>query len=650
MADDRIEVEIVLDDGSIQKGFAKIRSEGKQTETSLAKNFSKGLRAGVSGVRSLTGAVFNLKNAFVGAVAVFGGAQFIRSITEAAAVQQDAVNQLNTSLATAGTFSAEASEGFQKLASELQAQSRFGDEVILQQAALARNYARSNEEAQDLIKVSIDLAEATGISLDSAVRNLGKTFSGLTGELGEAVPQVRGLTAEQLKAGEALRVLADRFGGAALGSIRTFSGATEQLSNTFGDFLEQLGATITQSPETIGVIKTFSQIFNDLTNNLKTGDSNFASFFQNVIANTITFAESFLSAFRRVGNFIDETRANLLQFELSITKLSLKAQEFKQDKGFIGAFLFGVTGAAEVQASTKKTIDEAKKNIQSLENQLISLARSNSAFNETFDDINEKIKQITVTTFANIEDIKRNGIGAALANSVSGAAEAVDPELKRLRDKVNEMQSEIAMSLKGNVFDVMSTNKEMFRDTTQLTIEQLKKLKDALGEFKESTVQSAIVFSNAIKNAFGRAVASGIQNAVTALREGKNALSAFANGFLSVIGDLAIQLGTMIIVASKALESLFTLNPAGGVLFGAALIAIGALLKGVAEGGGAAGSVPPAQDSVVADVLEDDISGGIEDRARVNVTIEGNVFDGDETGLRIADILKEQGFSNAVVS
>lgn len=221
--------------------------------------FASESRRRINGIGDSFRTLNTLAAGFVSFLAVRQVVRGLDAITQAASVQEDAINQLNTSLRLAGTFSLAASESIQQFAAEIERTTRFGDELVIQQVALARNFARTNEEAIELTRTAIDLSEATGISLDSAVRNLGKTFSGLVGELGELVPQVRGLTTEQLQAGEAVRVLSERFGGAAQERVRTFSGATQQLSNTFGSLQEALGKTITQNPNVIRSVRALSE-------------------------------------------------------------------------------------------------------------------------------------------------------------------------------------------------------------------------------------------------------------------------------------------------------------------------------------------------------------------------------------------------------
>jgi TP901 family phage tail tape measure protein len=157
--------------------------------------------------------------------------------------------------------------------------------------------------------------------------------------------------------------------------------------------------------------------------------------------------------------------------------------------------------------------------------------------------------------------------------------------------------------------------------------------------------------NEAVRRGFARALSSGVQAFVTALVKGENALEAFGKAFIGVIGDLAIQLGTMIVASSLGLMSLFSGDPAGGIAFGLGLIAIGSLLKALSGGGFEGAGVGPGNDSVTAPILGDDLTDSLQNQGpKVQVTIEGNIFDSDSTGLRIAEILREQGLNNAVIS
>ena len=171
------------------------------------------------------------------AVAFFGGRALIAGLKESAElykIQEQAVKKLDTAM---GKNSRE----LQSYASQLQRVTKFGDEATLQQMAFLGSIGMSEQQIKDIIPVAMDLATATGMTLESAVRNTAKTFSGLAGELGELVPQLRDLTAEEMKAGKAVEVMADLFGGQAQEDAKSYTGQIEQLKNATGDVKESIG-------------------------------------------------------------------------------------------------------------------------------------------------------------------------------------------------------------------------------------------------------------------------------------------------------------------------------------------------------------------------------------------------------------------------
>ena len=115
-----------------------------------------------------------------------------------------------------------------------------------------------------IIPVALDLSAATGISLESAVRNTAKTFSGLAGELGELVPQLRDLTQEEMKAGDAVKVLADLFEGQASEQAKTMAGALQQAQNSAGDLAEAIGNKL--SPFVKVLAEDFTKATTAMTN------------------------------------------------------------------------------------------------------------------------------------------------------------------------------------------------------------------------------------------------------------------------------------------------------------------------------------------------------------------------------------------------
>lgn len=126
-------------------------------------------------------------------------------------------------------------------ASEIQSRSLFGDEEIINQQAIVAAMGLTEQQITDLTEAAVQLSAATGMSLDSAFKNLAKTYSGLAGELGESIPALRELTKEQLANGEAIKLINGQYQGFAEQAASTGAGSLVQLKNKFGDLTEQIG-------------------------------------------------------------------------------------------------------------------------------------------------------------------------------------------------------------------------------------------------------------------------------------------------------------------------------------------------------------------------------------------------------------------------
>jgi len=249
MATEKVILEIAAQTADAQKKLSRFGTEATKTMRGVEKSLSgvKILAAGVAGFFAGRALISNLKE-----------------ITQAASIQEDAVNALNTSLKTSGEFSNAASIEMQKYAGEMQKTSIYGDELILNQLALAKAFGATNNQAKEVVTAATELAAATGKSLDEATRQVSKTLGGFAGELGEVNPKIKALTAEQLKAGDAAKILIDQYSGSALSKISTYSGAQTQLSNTIGDLKEELGFLITQNPIVINGIKSLTKFFSGM--------------------------------------------------------------------------------------------------------------------------------------------------------------------------------------------------------------------------------------------------------------------------------------------------------------------------------------------------------------------------------------------------
>jgi hypothetical protein len=171
-------------------------------------------------------------------------------LVEIHGVQQRAEDQLEKALG-------KTSKALLNQASALQKSSRFGDEAIIQQQAFLASLNFTEKEIKQMIPAALDLAEATGMDLGSAVKNMAKTFSGMQGELGELIPQMKDLTQEELKAGGAVGLINDLFGGQAEVAAQATAGI-DQMKMTMGDLAEIAGSKLAPILNTVGL--AFSNI------------------------------------------------------------------------------------------------------------------------------------------------------------------------------------------------------------------------------------------------------------------------------------------------------------------------------------------------------------------------------------------------------
>lgn len=528
-------------------------------------------------LRGLTQAVTALGAAFA---AAFAGAQVVRgiqAITEAASVQEDAINALNTSLKLAGTFSEEASQDFQNFASALQEVTTIGDETTLQLAALARNFTQTNQQTQELTAAALDLSAATGISLESAVINLGKTLGGLTGELGETVPALKELTAEQLRAGEGIAFVQERFEGAAESLRNTFSGAVEAASNSFGDFLEELGFAITQNPAVIEALNQLSQAFSEISSFVSDNRDEIAVFVREGISGLIralaVLAEAVVDNFDTINRTIQTFgQLALLTFQSvkqGLSGIALVFVELARSFEFyreVLAFAVGDTDGAvqsirenrealaALSEEIKSDIEGTAKDSVAAFNNLIdtinapNLTPENNALLKTLQLISEQLTDIADKAedidVSNITGPGASGGGAGPAEFAAGAGigglftELVDEFATKIVaatdffvDSVTEVGNNLAEAALGigtSLKNIIVSGAEGFADKAE--DEQVKIAKQSAQAF---VAESAGLLTDAFLPGAGQFV-----TALLELAKDPESFQAFIQGFTKALPEV----------------------------------------------------------------------------------------------------------------
>lgn len=100
---------------------------------------------------------------------------------------------------------------------------------------------RTEEEIKKIIKTAAGLDAAGVMNYEEAVRALNMTFGGMTRTLGMQFDELKSLSEEELKAGKAVDILAERTKEYAETAASTGAGAVKQFQNAFGELKEEIG-------------------------------------------------------------------------------------------------------------------------------------------------------------------------------------------------------------------------------------------------------------------------------------------------------------------------------------------------------------------------------------------------------------------------
>lgn len=258
MPDGSVEIKTELGTEGVEKGVKKINKEiqtiGKEAEKTTKKtagNFKKLDTAMQEASSTASGFANKISNAAsagsvyvaaaVGAIAATKKiGEVMRECTDAFHVQEDAENALAIAARNNPYLDGQAVAGLKAFASELQSVSEIGDEVSLKLMAQLAATGRTESQIRDIMKAAADYAAGTGTDIQSAVQTLNATFSGQAGALGRQIEGIKNLTDEQLKNGDAVKLISKHYNGLA----SELANVKEQAENAKGDFKEMIGALI----------------------------------------------------------------------------------------------------------------------------------------------------------------------------------------------------------------------------------------------------------------------------------------------------------------------------------------------------------------------------------------------------------------------
>ena len=266
----------------------KYKISGKSDTTAIAKT--------QLAMKKLGSEVVNL-NKIVGGFAIAKVMQVVSKVTSGATenflAQNKALQQYNATVAKFG----KSLSNLNKIQNEVSRNNFFDGDSINNATKMAVAMGLTEKQIEDVLKASTDLAASGVMPLDQAVKALSFSYSGNVEELKRLNPELTKLTKEQLKQGEAVRIIGQEYKGMADAMANTFEGRDTQWKNSFSDLQAEVG-------EIIQKVKYFGQgvwldPINRLSNWLNDNSSKIASFI-------VTLPENFKIAAVAIKDIVKE--------------------------------------------------------------------------------------------------------------------------------------------------------------------------------------------------------------------------------------------------------------------------------------------------------------------------------------------------------
>lgn len=669
MADQKIELEIVLDDGSIKKAFGTIRKEAEATQKETSGIFS-GLSGGAASLvvlnqgielfRKFSYAVKETTSAIVGLsleaekVRVVN-AQFVALTQQAGIATESFDASIRKSIASLIDDEEALSIANQAMIRLGQSAQRLPEIFELARKAAAAGFGDIVSNAEIFIR-TIQSGSTRELRRLGITADLTKAQSEFAKSIGLTAVQ---LTEEQkafVNSNVILEAASKRFQNVD-SSLRSTSDALARFKTASGDAFERFA---------VAFDKAFGPSYRIALDNLSAG----------LAENEAAYRANLVEA-KNLSSEIKKTEDNL-------KSLTEQAKTAATESEFI---YYG----DQISRATK-LLDELikrQKDYQQLNNEQAQRIISFPQFQlemEMRKKNEEQARQAQEAEFQRQNQLStfRNQLTQQEVSSRQQSLQYIfDDNQKRVDQEALYQAQVVQIAEQGAqqrlAIDAQFSNAKGFNQDQRdaLEIERVNATNaqilaaqkayqfNALDDFQKFLLQSQKTFSQ-ISSAAKMTLVQGFGSAFaamgTALAKGEDAMAAFGKAILGTLGDIAMQMGQSFILQGIA----YSVNPLtpgmGGPLIaaGIALSVFGGFLKGIAGGSGGAGAGAgstaggggiAAQPQNMGEFNAAAPIGPTQQQAStvVNLTVQGDVFDSDATGSRIVQLINDAFDSKGVV-
>ena len=661
-ADGVVEIEIVLEDGSAQKGFLRLKKQSEDFKKSAEENIGKGTDKavdGASGALGVLGQRFGQVAAAAKAVAIPIGAAaaavggFFAATNESAKIVDElkAINSQFDNLAARGGASAnslrasfaETARGLVDLDDVLKSSNVTLGSLEISASTLADNFKIARQASvafgvdtvqayealnQAIITGNTRSLRQLGIFIDSkdAIDSYAKSLGVASQFLNDTGRQQAIANAIAEKAGVVFQGISE--------SQEKNSDAGKRLSVSYGELKEAVAAFI------------------------NTASGTAAADALNFLARSVDKVTEFLNPTKAVtaDQQIQKVQQAIVDLTGDIDRLTSSAAQ-------MGAGLDAATTGRINELSTqlqKLREEEEKLGMAQMRRAQATNAANESSKQETAQTREQMLQQQALAAQRQQLDMQRIQMEQANAQTRMANAqteeqfEAARKERLLLQDEQYAIQKE---TLRKQYADAGLANSQAEKAALEALEQQHSEKKKAIVEQENAqmvklrgVVQAGIV--NGLTNAF-----AGLGKALV---KGQNGFEAMGKAVLAALGSMAIQIGTMLVAVGLGFSALgpvmpiFGLSGAAAVAAGLGLIVLGGALSAMGEGGETAAGTASAGGGVSGNGGTANLGGAadgsqledVKPGTQIAVNIQGNVMDRRQTGLEIVEIIKEQFDTN----
>ena len=498
---------------------------------------------------------------FGAALATYFSIRAIVNFTKSAAAAYDVQQKAERSFLVALGNREDIQKRIIQQAQDLQKITLFGDEETIRAAnRLATLLGAEEESIKKLLPLIQDFATAKEMDLTMAAELVAKSVGSSTNALSRYGIQIEGTVGSSERLESAVSALTEQFKGQAKAAAEEGTAGMKQLQNAWGDFKEGL----------IGTTGALNGFFKRLKSELE--------------VTTEFLNNDYIPAWQRLWGIFDSGIAKVNSQIVKLTK------EF--DEELTSMLEQGQFSVEKYTERYKEIYVKRGKDIANLYRKIAvdlvqSFKRSQAAISKETETITEQLGKIPTLQkkIKELNEVKEKTWSNDKIARINDEIKALEKQLKVLDD----------LTLQTN--ELSRATGELQEEVTKGIPQKMEKPMQEISEFVQLTERS---MENLVV-AFGKAAGE--------LIAGTGNIENFFASIMNVVGEYAINMGTLLIAQGVAMEafktSLEDLEGWGAIAAGAALVAVGAAISGLASnmantsltGGGSVGGAGYANTS-----------------------------------------------------